>query len=351
MFRERALVSAARWAARFALVVLFVQLTGSLKGAFWGSICASLVELLVCRRYARPNLFGRVVKTNDVEYTARRLFVYALPLVGSALCVTLFNRLDLMMLKALGGTSAEAGVYGVAQNLALLPSLVSFSFAPALLSTLSRALRDGDERAARRQARQSLRAVTLLLPLASLTAGAAPEIVGLIFGKEFAAAAAPLRLLIFGSLALLLLSVTSCVLTAAGRARWTLYVAGPLVACAAAGHLVLIPKAGASGAAFVNASLACAAALVSAALVRKLWRVAPTPSTLWRSVAVSVCVYAFAAFVPGPGLLLVPKLAAAFLFVPAALLLSGELDGEEWRAARALFLRGRRPAVKASGGL
>lgn len=346
MFRERALLSAARWTARLALVVLFVELTGSLKGALWGSVCASLVELIVCRRYARPSLFGR-----SGEYTVRRLSVYALPLVASALCVSLYNRLDLMMLKALGGTSAEAGVYGVAQNLALLPALFSFSFAPVLLSTLSRALRDGDEAAARRHARQSLRAVVLLLPLAALTAGAAPEIVGLIFGKEFVAAAAPLRLLIFGSLALLLLSVTSCVLTAAGKPRWTLHVAWPLVACAAVGHLVLIPRAGAVGAAFVNASLACAAALVSVALVRKLWRVAPPAATLWRSVAVSVCAYALAALVPGPGFLLVPKMLAAFGFVPAALILTGEFDAGELRAARALVRRRPEVELKAPSGV
>lgn len=348
MFRERALLSAARWAARLALVVLFVEAAGSLEGALWGSVCASLVELMVCRRYARPRLFGR----GRGLYTARSLGVYALPLVASALCVSLYSRLDLMMLKALGGTSAEAGVYGVAQNLALLPTLFSFSFAPALLSTLSRALREGDEEAARRQARQSLRAVVLLLPLAALTAGAAPEIVGLIFGAEFGAAAGPLRLLIFGSLALLLLSVTSCVLTAAGKPRWTLHVAWPLVACGAVGQLFLIPRAGANGAALVNASLACAAALASVALVRRLWRVAPTPATVGRSVAVSICAYALAALVPGPGLLLFPKLFAAFGFVSAALVLSGEFDAGELRAARSLlFRRPARAGLGAPGGL
>ncbi len=351
LFRERAFISAARWTARLLLVVIFVEASGSLKGALWGSICASVVELLVCRRYARPSLFGRVRQKNGDAYTARRLFVYALPLVASALCVSLYNRLDLMMLKALGGTSAEAGVYGVAQNLALLPSLFSFSFAPVLLSTLSRALRDGDEEAARQTARQAMRAVLLLLPLATITAGAATEIVGAIFGAEFLSASAPLRFLIYGSLALLLLAVTSCVFAAAGKALWTLYVAGPLVACAAAGHLVLIPKAGAVGAAFVTASTACAAALVSVGLVRKLWRITPPAVTLWRSAFVSVMVYKLMAFLPGEGLLLAPKLLAAFVFVLAGLLVSGEFTAQELGAARSLMRRRPRAGLKAPGGL
>nr|MBA3243332.1 oligosaccharide flippase family protein [Acidobacteriota bacterium] len=305
-FRERALVSAWRWVARLLLVVVFVLVEGSPAGALWGSVCASLVELVVCRRYARPRLFGRGA------YPARRLCGYALPLVVSALCVSLYSRLDLIMLKALGGTNAEAGVYGVAQNLALLPTLFSFSFAPALLSTLSRALRDGDEGAARASARQALRAVILLTPLAAITAGAAPEIVGTIFGPEFLAASTPLRLLIFGALALLLVAVTTSVLTAAGKPGWTLHVAWPLLLSAAAGHFFLIPRAGAVGAAFVTTALACVAALVTVCLVQSVWRVAPPAPTLWRSAAVSLSVYALTALMPAHGgLLLVPKLAGA----------------------------------------
>lgn len=344
-FRERALVSAWRWVARLLLIVVFVLAEGSPLGALWGSVCASLVELAVCRRYARPRLFLRGA------YPARRLSGYALPLVASALCVSLYSRLDLILLKALGGTNAEAGVYGVAQNLALLPSLFSFSFAPALLSTLSRALRDGDERAARVLARASMRGVILLTPLAAITAGAAPEIVGAIFGREFVAAATPLRLLVFGALALLFVSVTTNVLTAAGKPGWTLHVAWPLLVSAAVGHLLIIPRAGAAGAAFVTASLACAAALVTAALVRGVWRVSPPAPTLWRSAAVSLSVYALTALVPAPGLLLLPKLACAGLFVLAALILSGEFSREEIGAARALFRRRPRTGLEAPGGV
>jgi O-antigen/teichoic acid export membrane protein len=355
LFRERALVSAARWTARLLLVVIFVEAGGGLAGALWGSVCASSVELFVCRRYARPRLFGREGRAGGDAgaYTARRLGVYALPLVASALCVSLYGRLDLLLLKALGGTSAEAGVYGVAQNLALLPTLFSFSLAPVLLSTLSRALRDGDDGAARRFARQAMRAVLLLLPLAAITAGAAPEIVGLLFGEEFLAAAAPLRLLIFGSLALLLLAVTSCVLTAAGKPRWTLYVAGPLVACAAAGHLFLIPRAGVAGAAFVTASLACAAALVAVGLVHRLWGITPPSATLWRTAFVSVLTYKLVALLPVQGLLLVPKLLALSFVALGALALSGEFAAAELGAARGLFRRppSRGAGLKAPGGL
>ncbi|HEX5708079.1 MAG TPA: oligosaccharide flippase family protein, partial [Pyrinomonadaceae bacterium] len=230
-FRERAWASAARWTTRLLLVVVLVMLTGSIAAAICASVLASLAELALCRARVRIPLFG--------ASGARRLGGYALPLVASALCLSLFGRLDLVLLKALGGTAAEAGLYGVAQNLALLPSLFSFAFAPALLSTLSRAARDGDLRGAREVAAKAVRAPLVLLPLAACVAGASDEIVRLLFSARFGGAATPFRLLIFASLALVLVSVAASMMTAAGRAMWTLHAAWPTVVAAAALHALV----------------------------------------------------------------------------------------------------------------
>jgi O-antigen/teichoic acid export membrane protein len=317
-FRQRAMASAARWTTRLLLVVVFVYLTGSPAGALWGTVCASLAELAVCRFYVRPALFARST------YPLRSLCGYALPLVASALCLSLHGRLDLLMLKSLGASAAEAGVYGVAQNLALLPTLFSYAFAPALLSTLARALREGDDEGARTLARLALRAVVLLLPVAATTAGAAPELVGLIFGREFVESGALLRPLIFGSLALLMVSVSASVLAAAGRERWTLHVAWPTLACAALGHALVIPSFGARGAAVVTALTACACALLSLALVWRAWRVAPPARTFASGAAVAACAYAMTALVPSAGLMLALKLACVCVVSAAALALLGE---------------------------
>ena len=326
-FRERALVTAARWVARLLLVVLFVQLSGALVGAIWGVVCSSLVELAVCRLYVRPRLFGRGA------YPVRRLCGYALPLVASALCLSLYSRLDIILLKALGGTHAEAGLYAVAQNLSLLPSLFTFAFAPALLSTLSRALRDGDEVWARHLGRQALRVVLLLLPLGGMVAGAAPEIVTLIFGEPFAAAAPLLGPLMFAALALVMVSVMACIMTAEGSPALTFHVAWPLLLSAAAGHLLLIPRFGAAAAALVTAVVACAGALASVWIVRRCWRISLPIGTLWRSVFTSASAYALTILVPAPGLLLIPKLLGASAFIAAAFLVLGEFGADEIGAA------------------
>lgn len=317
-FRGRAAASAARWIARLLLVVAFVHFGGAPEGALWGAVCASLVELAVCRRYVRPALFGRA------GYPLRRLCGYAAPLVASAVCLSLHGRLDLIMLKSLGGTAGAAGLYGVAQNLALLPSLVSYALAPALLATLARALREGDEGGARDLARLAMRAVVLLLPAAAIAAGAAPELVALLFGREFAASGALLRPLVFGSLALLMVAVAASVLAAAGRERWALHVAWPTLLCAAAGHALVIPAWGAGGAAAVTAATSGAAALASIALVRRAWGVSPPARTLAGSAAVAACAYALTALLPAAGLGLLLKLGCAGLLAAAALALLGE---------------------------
>jgi O-antigen/teichoic acid export membrane protein len=344
-YRWRAFVSAARWIARLLLIVIFVELGGSPVGAIYGTICASLVELLICRLYVRPKLFRRGA------YSLRRLCGYALPLVAAALCMTLYGRLDLILLKSLGATAREAGVYAVAQNLALLPSLLSFAFAPALLQTLSRALRDGEERTARQLARQAMRAVLLLLPVAAIAAAAAPEIVTLIFGREFIAAAPLLRPLMFGAVALLMIAVTTSILTAAGKPLWTLHVAWPLLLGAAIGHAALIPLAGARGAAWVTTAVACAGALATIGLVRRLWHINPPARSLWRSLVVCAFVYAFDALLPAsPGLLLLAlKLACAGLFVPVAFLLLGEFSADEIGGVLSPLRRRINSVIEATG--
>ncbi len=336
-YRARAWAAAARWTARLALVVALVWLTGSIAAAILASILACFVELALCRARVRPRLFGACAQA------ARRLAGYSVPLVASALCLSLFGRLDLMLLKAFGGTAAEAGLYVAAQNLALLPSLFAFAFAPTLLSTLGRALRDGDERGAREVAKQAAAAPLLLLPFAAAAAGAAQEIVVLVFGAEFQRAAGAFRLLAFASLALVMVSVTASMMTAAGRPKWTLHAAWPLLVAAALLHPLVIPRAGGSGAALVTTALACVAGFTTLALACRLWRIPPPARTLLCGVAVGALAYAAAALVPAQGLWCVVKLACVCALAACALLLLGEFGPRPAGLARELLgLRRRR---------
>ena len=158
-YRQRAVLSAGRWLTRLGLVVVFVSLGLSVRGAILGSIGASVVELAIARWHIRPPLFRRST------FPARQLWGYAMPLFLFAVSMRLFDKMDLFVLKALGASAAQAGVYGAAQNLSVVPGIFALSFAPLLLATLTRLLRDGHEEHARAMARDSLRLVLLLCRL------------------------------------------------------------------------------------------------------------------------------------------------------------------------------------------
>jgi hypothetical protein len=161
-FRQRALTSAGRWSSRLILIVLLVEMGFSVHGAILGSIGAALVEMVIGRFYVRPSLFHRS------SFPARRLFSYAVPLSFFALTMQLFTKLDLIMLKLLGGTTEQAGFYGAAQNLSIVPGIFALSFSPLLLSTLSQMLGAGEGHSARDLGRDAMRTVTWLLPVAGI---------------------------------------------------------------------------------------------------------------------------------------------------------------------------------------
>jgi O-antigen/teichoic acid export membrane protein len=330
-FTARAKGAAARWTARLVLIVALVGAGLSLTGAILGSIGASLVEIAVCRRYVRPPLRGAA------PLALRDLVGYALPLLFAGLSLRVFDRLDLLALKALGGSAAQAGFYGAAQSAALLPGIFAVSFSPLVLSTLARALHEGREPAARALARDALRVAICLLPFAALISGAAPEVTTLVFGERFLPAARPLGLLIFAAMGLVLLSVSTAILVALGRPGLTLSLTAPLPLLALGGHLALIPRLGMLGAALVTTGFAALAAGAGLACVRAVWEVAPSAATLARSALLSALAYGLAASWPTPGVLVLLKLGLAGAALPLAFAALRELRADDLARARGLL--------------
>jgi O-antigen/teichoic acid export membrane protein len=331
-YRQQATASAMRWISRLLLIVLFLQLGLSITGAILASLASSLVALCVSRLYVRPTLFRRTT------FPARVLLADGLPLLLLALSMRFFDRLDLFMLKALGGTATEAGYYGAALNLALMPGFFAMSFSPLLLSTLARVLREGDEPLARAISRDALRVALLLFPFAAMTAGASRDIVRAIYGEEFSASAPLLALLIFAAVGLVIYSVGISILIAAGSSRNALILSVPLPIVAFVCHLWMIPRWGAVGAALVTliASSVGAAATVFAIFHR--WRILPPVATLWRVVLVGALAFTLGvAWHTSGALLFSVKLTVIALLIPLALLLLGEFNAGEISLARAML--------------
>ena len=339
-YTTRATVAVWRWTTRMMLVIGFVAAGLSIDGAILGILGASAIELIVARWFVKPTLRH----SNGAE---RALWSLALPLFVAAMSMRLFDKLDLFTLKALGGSAALAGQYGAAQNLTIIPGLVALSLATLLISTLSRSMRAGDAAGARTLARNALRGVLLLFPFAGMTAAAATAVSTVIFGREFAPTGPLLSLLIFGAIATVMISTVSAMLTAAGRATWTMYVALPIPLVAVIAHLLVIPRLGAMGAATVTLSVAIGGAVLALIAMYRAWRVLPPLGTTLRALVVTVLAYAMAAVWDASGAAVVVEILVISMLIPVAFAALGELSPDERASIRALVRRPRLSAVSA----
>jgi Membrane protein involved in the export of O-antigen and teichoic acid len=263
-FRVRAMLSAARWIVRLALIAVAVGFGLSVRGVVMAVVGTTAIEVALARRFVRPPLFGRT------EVPVRQLFDYAVPLLFSALSLRVFDRIDVVLLKFFGRTAAEVGMYGAAQNLTLATGLFSLAFSPILLSTLAQAVRAADMIHARQIARDSMKIGLLLLPLAAIVAASARDIVALIFGVEYVASTAVFQWLIFAGVASVTMSIVVAVLTGGSKPFWTLYAAVPLPVVAIVAHTWAIPRYGPLGAAMVTTLCGCAGATFGAVAVYRV---------------------------------------------------------------------------------
>ncbi|HVY54416.1 MAG TPA: lipopolysaccharide biosynthesis protein, partial [Thermodesulfobacteriota bacterium] len=273
-FKERAMSGSVRWLSRMALIVLLVEAGLSAEGAIIGIIISSLIELIINRSYVRVP----ILKSSD--FPLGRLWGYVTPLFFFAIGMRLYDKLDLLFVKALGGTAEQAGIYVAAQNLSLIPSLFALSLSPLLLSTVSKAAGGGNKEEISHIISTSYRVVTLLFPLTAIISGCSQEVVDLIFGSEYGSSAPLLSILIFGSIATLFISVNYSVLTASGKPGLPLTLAGPIVPISALLYFLVIPSFGMIGASFIYTSLAWAGALATLTAVYYLWSIYPPATTV-----------------------------------------------------------------------
>lgn len=330
-FNACALASSAHSLAKLLFVALLVECGFSVAGALVGYSGSLLIELVILRFYVRPALFARC------GFPLRRFLGYATPLLLSTLSQTMCDKLDLFMLKWLRGAVELAGIYGAAQTLAVAPAIVSIAVAPLLLSSQSRMLSTAQVQQARDIGRQVMRAVLWLMPMAAVVAGAAPEIIGWLYGAAFASSAPLFAVLLFGQVALVMLSMTRASLIAAGKPRWTFLLSCPLPLLALTGHLLMIPRVGALGASLVTTAVSVLGALGGVAAVWHCLRTRPPAATVVRSMLLAGCAYIAAAAWPAPGLLLFVKLPVLGLGVILWLFLLGEFSSADLALAREML--------------
>jgi O-antigen/teichoic acid export membrane protein len=173
----------------------------------------------------------------------------ALPMGVGALFTTLAIRLDVFVLERLHGPVA-LGQYSAAYRILDLAVFFAVTLTTPLIPILSREIRS-DRAAALARSRLFVQgACALALPLAIIVPTIATELVTAIFGAQYGAAAAPLSVLAWNVLPVMLALIGTAVNLANGEVKHAYWVApsGALVAVAL--NLALVPAHGALGAAW-----------------------------------------------------------------------------------------------------
>jgi O-antigen/teichoic acid export membrane protein len=318
-FGRAALVNGLAWGGRLVLVVLLVGAGLWVGGALLAAIGASVLTLAASWYFVRPRLF------RPSAFPQRLLWSYSLPLFFRSLSLQLYQRLDLLSVQALAGTSA-AGYYGAAQNLTLVPGgFIGSSVSQVLLASLPPLLASGQSRSARTMMHQAMRLMLCMVPFAGLAAGAAGEIVVLLFGASYASAAIVVALLAFGALGLAMINVTGAILTGSSRPGLTLALTGPLAPLSLLGYLLLVPRLGIAGAAAVMASLSWVCAAAAMVAVHRVCGARVAAATILRVALTTGLIYILASSWNASGLWIVGKLVVLSAVTLACLFVLGEL--------------------------
>jgi len=321
-FGRLALVTGVYGLGRMVLVLLLVGWGLSLTGAILANLGALAVQLAVARIFIRPTL--RAGRTAPLRGVAG----YAWPLLLYTIGRTLFVQVDLLTVKAISGAAA-AGFYGAAQALTRPLGLFVASFTTPFLATLSRMFQDGRTELAGSMIGHAMRLVLCFLPFVALVAGSATEIVGLVYGPTFSAAAPLLALLLFGSVANVMVSVIAVVLTAVGRPGWAVAMTWPLLPVTVGACLVAIPRIGPSGAAAAMTGLSWLGAIAMVLSVHRHVGVHPGPATVLRVSGTTLVAYALSSLWQSTGAWVILELSVITAVVFVCLCLLGELTTQD----------------------
>ncbi len=182
-----------------------------------------------------------------------------------------------------------------------------------------------------------MRWVLWLLPLAGLAAGASSDITRLAYGNAYSPSAQLLAMLVLGVLATAMISVTTAILTVAGKPGWTAALTAPLPMLAATGYLLFVPRFGALGASWVTTVVAGLGALAGMVAVYAAWQVLPPGATWLQSVPICILAWALGRLLPAVGVLAVAKLALLAMVIVVAIALLGEFSRGDLAMVRSLL--------------
>ena len=320
----------AAYAIGKAVAVIALAYPMRLIGAIVGYLAAAVIGCVAAA--VRPVGAEPAVGIWSLLRLAAPLSVYALASVAQ------FS-VDILFVKAVGASAADAGLYAAAQSIARIPYFLMSGLAVLVLPALAGMGRES-RRARAGAARQALRiAVLAAVPIAAIVAGSARGALELLYGSTYASNPDVLSILAVGMAALAIASVAAGLLSGVGHPGWSAAIAVVGLAVAILGCILLVSALGSIGAAIATtASTALALALLLTRLESFLPGALPWASML-RVTAISAAVGIALAVLDYRGLALIGAYGVASSVGACLLIVSGEVGRQDLDRLRAGFLR------------
>lgn len=309
--------------SRLVLIIGFVSAGLGLKGAVLGYIGGTLSGFILSMIVVKP------IFLKKTSISVRTFFTVASSMFFSRLCHRLF-RMDLFALKWFGGTAAQAGFYGAALNMALLPDLLAGALANTLTSTLTTYLTEDNREGARLLILNTMRIGFYMIPLTALLAGSAPDLIQAVYGEQFSSTVGIFYFVSFASISMLFIWMATGILTSTNKQKVLLYFSLPMVPLAFIGHYFLVPHWNGLGSGFVTLSISTATAVMLSSYILKQWDlILPAVKSLTKSIATSIIIFFIASLWSTTGFWVLLKLGLLSLLILIILWLLKELTEKE----------------------
>lgn len=324
VLHRTAFLGVVRWVGRLVFIIFFVESGLSVHGAVLGIVMACLLETIVALPFGKLFLSSNIPRLPFQQFYKAAIHIF---LFEIAFFLLMYS--DIYLLKFAGIDIGQVGIYAAAKNIGYVPYFLSFSFSAILLSTLGNLKQqENSTKSIKVVASQALRLCILALPFCAIAAGAAGEIIDLLYGAAYKKAAPLLSLLIIGGNLLVIGKIASVILISCNRLQNALKSLIFLLIGVWSGLPWIISQTDLFGVAlFITATLfICTAYLL--VLTYKFSKVLPPPLTLFRSSIIAFLAFGIATW-PVQGFLLPAKLLLICIFVVFLLKITREIQSAD----------------------
>jgi O-antigen/teichoic acid export membrane protein len=336
LFKQQSLLTALYLLIKTILIVGFVLLGYSIKGALTGFVLAALIGLLSCS-------FFYTLKPGTKAMPTRKILDFGVPVFLFAVITLLLMYLDLFFVKAMSPAQtadALSGYYTAALTLSRIPYYVIGALATTMFPFVSELTYQGRISKTSKYIQKSIQyGAIVLVFLAFAVASTAGALVRISYGAQYQAATIPLSILIFGGSLFSMFLLLTTVIAASGNPRHTFFLGGICVVIDFVLNYILVPRLQLNGAAIASTlSMFVAVTLSSLYIKSRFHEVFPVRQLCVISAG-GLLIGLISVLVPVTGLLLLFKYALLGLLYVFFLFLFRALDREDIRLFSKVFLR------------